>query len=137
MTAAKWWGAGCRTLDDVRARPDLNELQQVGGWEGRGGGWSEQWQWGAAGRRCCIGEQGQVLAPLPHLIPFSTAPPCALHFSRLSQVGLRYFDDLQRKIPRAEVAQIEAVAREACLALVGAWAARLSMPRNPHGCLPA
>lgn len=79
---------------------------------------------------------GGGAAPSPH--PLLNCSPACSSFFHLSQVGLRYFGDLQRKIPRAEVAQIEAVAREACLALVGAWAARrLSMPQRPPGCLPA
>lgn len=38
------------------------------------------------------------------------------------QVGLKYFDDLQRKIPREEVARVEATVRQACFDLVGACA---------------
>ncbi len=38
------------------------------------------------------------------------------------QVGLKYFDDLQRKIPREEVARVEAIVRQACFELVGACA---------------
>lgn len=37
------------------------------------------------------------------------------------QVGLKYFDDLQERIPRAEVARAEALVREVCLRLVGEW----------------
>ncbi|KAL4421994.1 hypothetical protein ABPG77_011017 [Micractinium sp. CCAP 211/92] len=41
-----------------------------------------------------------------------------LHLTEQQRIGLKYFDDLAHRVPRAEVAQAEAIVREACFELV-------------------
>ena len=53
-------------------------------------------------------------------------PPCAspCWAGPFLQVGLKYFKELQQKIPCEEVARAEATVRDACFALAGAQRAQ-------------
>ncbi|GAB4814366.1 hypothetical protein N2152v2_001412 [Parachlorella kessleri] len=65
-TAQRWYAAGCRSLDDLRARKDLTEQQKV---------------------------------------------------------GIQYYDQMLRQIPRAEIAAAEAIVRQAVFELCEGWGA--------------
>ena len=117
-TAQRWVAAGCRSLDDVARRTDLSEQTRVGAAAAllRGAGW--QARTGPA-RRLQFRPASSMRSP--------THPPTPAPFP---QAYLRHAADLQLRIPRAQVAGVEALVRRCVFELVEARGGRRDVERT-------
>ena len=153
-TAKRWAEAGCRTLADVRRRAaelDLTQQQRVGGaglWARRHGRLlgtgrghlsqpgSGQLHEGSLMRRVFPGHLcssfQQILSSSASRRRHCSCPalrfPAKMSQKRLAgmraQVGLKYYEDMRQRIPRAEVAAALAACQEEAYDAVEAWGAR-------------
>ena len=125
-SASRWYSLGVRTLDNLRSRTDLNLTEQQRVRLPRPA-CSYMWQrlGGSSSGHAAIPRHWPAQCRLQPLHPLAVHP-------YMAQVGLKYYDDLKQKIPRAEVAQTEKIVRETCFELIGglgcpAWWAHLAV----------